>query len=143
MRKVWHHQIWIQNNIGFMVSDLIYTSLYRNYYQWNLGVFNFYELLLTYLDFLSPYFPKTWNLNLVFKMKLSSSIINYYHPKKNNLCVDLALWMTKKCFSEEDVKSFVKKKILDLDNKSCLVRAITKYMDVSHFFILQQSKLGD
>ena len=22
-RKVWHHQIWIQNNLGFMVSDLI------------------------------------------------------------------------------------------------------------------------
>ena len=24
MRKVWYHQIWIQNNLGFMVSDLIY-----------------------------------------------------------------------------------------------------------------------
>ena len=23
MRKVWYHQIWIQNNLGFMVSDLI------------------------------------------------------------------------------------------------------------------------
>ena len=23
MRKFWHHQIWIQNNLGFMVSDLI------------------------------------------------------------------------------------------------------------------------
>ena len=67
-------------------------------------------------------------------MKFSSRIINLYHPKKNHLCADLALWMAKKCFSEEDVKSFVKKKILDLDNKSCLVRAITKLMDVSHFF---------
>ena len=25
MRKVWYHQIWIQNNLGFMVSDLLYS----------------------------------------------------------------------------------------------------------------------
>ena len=24
MRKVWYYQIWIQNNLGFMVSDLLY-----------------------------------------------------------------------------------------------------------------------
>ena len=31
MRKVWYHQIWIQNNLGFIVSDLKYipkTSLF-------------------------------------------------------------------------------------------------------------------
>ena len=26
MRKVWYHQIWIQNYLGFIVSDLIYTA---------------------------------------------------------------------------------------------------------------------
>ena len=26
MRKVWYHQIWIQNNLGFMVSDLFFIA---------------------------------------------------------------------------------------------------------------------
>ena len=26
MRKVWYHQIWIQKNLGFIVSDLIYIA---------------------------------------------------------------------------------------------------------------------
>ena len=26
MRKVWYHQIWIQNNLGFIVSDLIQST---------------------------------------------------------------------------------------------------------------------
>ena len=26
-RKVWYHQIWIPNNLGFIVSDLIYTHM--------------------------------------------------------------------------------------------------------------------
>ena len=30
MRKVWYHQIWIQNNLGFMVSDLMYTTEYSS-----------------------------------------------------------------------------------------------------------------
>ena len=25
MRKVWYHQIWIQNNLDFIVSDLTYV----------------------------------------------------------------------------------------------------------------------
>ena len=35
MKKVWYHQIWIQNNLGFMVLILIYTSVV--YY---VGVYN-------------------------------------------------------------------------------------------------------
>ena len=26
MRKVWYHQIWIQNYLGFIVSDLVFSS---------------------------------------------------------------------------------------------------------------------
>ena len=29
MRKVWYHQIWIQNNLGFMVLILMYISTYK------------------------------------------------------------------------------------------------------------------
>ena len=28
MRKVWYHQIWIQNNLGFMVLILLYTPYF-------------------------------------------------------------------------------------------------------------------
>ena len=30
MRKVWYHQIWIQNYLGFIVSDLIYIPIVQN-----------------------------------------------------------------------------------------------------------------
>ena len=30
MRKVWYHQIWIQNYLGFIVSDLIFMFQYSN-----------------------------------------------------------------------------------------------------------------
>ena len=29
MRKVWYHQIWIQNYLGFIVSDLLYIPIYN------------------------------------------------------------------------------------------------------------------
>ena len=29
MRKVWYHQIWIQNHLGFIVSDLTYMPTFR------------------------------------------------------------------------------------------------------------------
>ena len=31
MRKVWYHQIWIQNNFGFMESDLMYLPTFMPY----------------------------------------------------------------------------------------------------------------
>ena len=43
MRKVWYHQIWIQNYLGFIVSDLMYM-LYAEWEpfekscQWNLHI---------------------------------------------------------------------------------------------------------
>ena len=35
MRKVWYHQIWIQNNFGFMMSDLVYKqSCFKSQNSW-------------------------------------------------------------------------------------------------------------
>ena len=41
--KVWYHQIWIQNNLGFMVSGLMYvgswsgSGLYNDVFSWNMN----------------------------------------------------------------------------------------------------------
>ena len=46
MRKVWYHQIWIQNCLGFIVSDLMYVSKYVYF-----CCMNIYQFLCT-IDFI-------------------------------------------------------------------------------------------
>ena len=90
MRKVWYHQIWIQNNFGFIVLILMHIPTRRNIL--SLSIFSVRKLLKILL--VRPvmrlilrragqggsssrffYFAKTWNgkkiqLNFFLKMPL-------------------------------------------------------------------------
>ena len=64
MRKVWYHQIWIQNYLGFIVSDLINTPLLK----WGVHIstvghgFAIKEVYLGWNQFLKS-FSNTWIFN--------------------------------------------------------------------------------
>ena len=48
MRKVWYHQIWVQNCLGFIVSDLMYMpdlSVLANYVLLLIGLFQHRDLI--------------------------------------------------------------------------------------------------
>ena len=65
MRKVWYHQIWIQNTLGFMVSDLMYLDTI-----WNES---------TCLIFYSFIFPDNWTSECIHSTKIAGGIPRSLH----------------------------------------------------------------
>ena len=67
MRKVWYHQIWIQNYLGFIVSDLMYI-LHKD---------------RIWMDSSIKYISRGWKQFINDHLLLSYAV--YISPKTNNM----------------------------------------------------------